>query len=91
VKLLITIIDRWWDRRFHPMARVGLYRAVQGWRRGRSPEMAFGLGMLLVGMSRRGARRRLYVTDLVAGENVGIRVIERGEVVSETVIPAPGP
>lgn len=89
MRLVIALFDRWWDNRFHPMARVGFDRIVEGWRRGKNPEMALGLGMLLFGMSRQRPRRRVYATDLVAGESIGIRVLQRGEVVSEMEIPGP--
>ena len=87
MKLLIALIDRWWDNRFHPLAHVGFDRLVRGWRRGLNPEMVLGLGMLLVGMSRRRPRRRLFVTELATGQNIVIRVVARGKVVGEVDVP----
>ncbi len=89
MNLLVTLVDRWWDNRFDPLAHVGFNRMVRGWRRGQNPEMAVGLGMLLVGMSRRRPRRRIFVTEVAAGQDIGIRVVARGEVVNELDIPGP--
>ncbi len=89
MKLLIALIDRWWDNRFHPLTHVGFDRMVHGFRRGRNPEMVLGLGILLIGMSRRRPRRRLFVTELATGQNMAIRVVARGEVVAEVDVPGP--
>ena len=88
MKLLLAVIGRWWDNRFHPMAHIGFDRLVLGLREGRSQEMAIGLGMLVVGMNRQRPRRRLYAREIVAGDSVRIRVVERGQVVSDVEIPA---
>jgi hypothetical protein len=51
--------------------------------------MVLGLGILLIGMSRRRPRRRLFVTELATGQNMAIRVVARGEVVAEVDVPGP--
>jgi hypothetical protein len=54
--------------------------------------MGTGLAVIVAGMAlqrRRRPRQRLYSTELGVGESLAIRVVENGEVVSETVVPGP--
>ena len=90
--LLALIVDRWWAKRFHPWAHIGFDIMVRGSRRGDNRRAALGLGLLLVGTARgrKSPRRLIYSAEIEDGQSIGIRVIQRGAVVSELEIPTPG-
>jgi hypothetical protein len=92
MSLLLALFDRWWANRFHPWVQVGFHTMVDGSRRGDTKRVALGFAQLIAGISRRRGRPRrlIYSTEIEAGQSIGIRVIQRGAVVSELEIPTPG-
>ena len=92
MRLMLALIDRWWTNRFHPWAQAGFDAMVDGSRRGDTKRVALGFAQLIAGISRRRGRPRrlIYSTEIEAGQSIGIRVIQRGAVVSELEIPTPG-
>lgn len=83
---------QWLVRRLHPVSRYGYGMLVDGGKRSNNGEMGIGLAMIVAGMALKRRSRppqRLYRTELGVGESVAIRVVENGEVVSETVVPGP--
>ena len=92
MSLLLALFDRWWAKRFHPWVQVGFHTMVDGSRRGDTKRVALGFAQLIAGISRRRGRPRrlIYSAEMEAGQSIGIRVIQRGAVVSELEIPTPG-
>ena len=79
----------WLMRRFPPMSRYGYRMFIDGRKRSNNTQMGTGLAVIVAGMAlqrRRRPRQRLYSTELGVGESLAIRVVDNGEVVSETVV-----
>lgn len=82
----------WLMRRLPPISRYGYGMLTDGGRRSSNGEMGMGVAMIVAGLAlrrRRRPRRLLHSTQLGVGESLAIRVVENGEVVSETVVPGP--
>lgn len=83
---------QWLMRRLPPISRFGYSLFIDGGNRSNNTQMGTGLAMIVAGLAlrrRRRPRRRLYSTELGVGESLAIRVVDNGEVVSETVVSGP--
>ena len=82
----------WLARRFHPVTRRGYTLMVDGGKRGSNAELGAGIAMVVAGFAlqrRQRPPRLLYRTTLDPGEGIAIRLLDNGEVISETVVPGP--
>jgi hypothetical protein len=87
-----SLIGRLWRYRFHPVTQYGYDMLVDGRRRYGTTRMNAGLALIAAGFVLKRsnpAPRRVYRADLGPGESIGIRVIQKGEVVEETFVPEP--
>ncbi len=84
-----SAVARWRAGLLHPTTRLGFDLLRDGGRRGSGFRVGSGLVLMATGAVTgvlNPPRRRIYQADLAVGESVGIRVVQNGEVVSETVV-----
>lgn len=80
----------WLARRFHPVTRRGYTLMVDGGKRGNNAELGAGIAMVIAGIvlqRKQRPPRLLYRAGLGIDEAIAIRVVENGQVISETVVP----
>lgn len=82
----------WWAKRLHPVGRYGASMLVDGVKQGSNGRTGTGLAMIAAGWALKRRQRppqRIYRAELGVGESMAVRVVDNGEVVSETVVPGP--
>lgn len=71
------------------LRRSGISLFIDGGKRGDNGRMVAGLAIVVADFALKRNRRpprRIYRTDVRAGKSIAIRVVDNGEVVSETVV-----
>ena len=86
-----SVARRWRVGAFHPLTRYGYNLVVYGGKRGDNLRIGTGLALMAAGwaLKRRGRPLvRIYGADLDVGESMTVRVVQDGDVISETVVEA---
>ena len=85
----MTILMRSISTPGRSLRRSGISLLIDGGKRGDNGRMVAGLVIVVADFALKRKRRppsRIYRTDVRAGQSIAIRVVDNGEVVSETVV-----